>query len=1529
MVIILDGLRIDYDYELPISISNEAETRKQELVFVDRTVTGYEQLVANLGTLFSAGRSFEVYFINPEQNGLTLISEVLTRHEDIKAVHIISHGSRNGVKMGNLWLTINNLNFYRSVLHRWRNSLTDHADLLFYSCDLAGCKAGQDILTMFADQTGADVAASNDNTGSQALGGDWELEYSLGTVETTAPFTGELQANWDGLLATFTVSNTNNSGAGSLRQAILDANANAGPDVIYFNIPGPGPHTINVPSALPTITGAIIIDGTSDPDFAGSPIIELNGAGTGATVDGLVLGAGSDGSTIRGLVVNRFGRDGISGVANNVLIAGNYSGTDVSGTLDLGNNQDGIQADGDNWTIGGTSTADRNLVSGNGDDGIQLFGDGNIVLGNYIGTNIAGSFAIGNADDGIEIASTSTDNIVGGTANGSRNVISGNGGEGVLINITHSNKVLGNYIGVDATGAVELGNAGSGVNILAGANGNYIGAASANSGNVISGNAQNGIYLTGASTNQNIIEGNYIGTNAGGQDLGNGSSGILVASSATNNRFGGIQAGAGNTIAFNGSDGIWMNSDAGMDNAILGNSIFSNSGIGIDLLNDNVTANDIGDGDTGPNNLQNFPLLTSAVSLGGNLTITGSLNSTPSSYFRIEFFANTIADATGYGEGQRYLGFANLATNVSGIATFKTTLPATVTVGEFVSATAIKSDASFTAFTDASEFAQCMPVSAFNEVPSSAGGVVNGTVNTNYIFTWADFNISDPDSPITLETAVRLTNLPADGKLQYFNGTAWINVSVNQVITKAVIDAGYLRFMPDADESGYNGYPTPGVGNMKQDYAQFGYAPVQSTALTINNPDASANVLAENGWINPAIGWTSSGADAGAQNFGVATYSLDNDNGFFTNAGITASQTLAGTFSSASNYSLSIDLGWRAEAAYPTAPTFRVELWAGATRLGFINQTNVTLVKGSFVNGTLNITGSAFGGMGLDGQALQIRMVGVTSQSNYDNLRLTSFDPTSDLGGIATMTVDIAPEVTVGTPVFDMGATSTRCQGAGTVTYTATATNTTGITYTLDAASITGGNSIVAGTGAVTYVAGWSGTSIITASAEGVGGPKTAIHTVTITPTVGTPVFTLGATSTRCQGAGTVTYTATATNTTGITYTLDAASITGGNSILAGTGALTYAAGWSGTSIITASAAGCNGPKTAIHTVTITPTVGTPVFTLGATSTRCQGAGTVTYTATATNTTGITYTLDAASITGGNSIVAGTGAVTYVAGWSGTSIITAIAAGCDSKTSDLIVTTEDVTGPVITCPEDKTEYLNNNCEFIIPDYRSSISVYDNCDPAPSVFQSPSAGTILRGDGTLQPVTITSTDISGNTSSCIFNIILLDNTPPVVTCLPDTIVTVGEGVYKTEVILPAPLASDNCGIKSVINDFNGEENATGIYSVGITVVNYTVTDVNGNSTQCSQQITIRTSEEFPFGLVIPQGFSPNDDGLNDKFEILRIEAYPENELFVYNIWGYEVYHMSGYNNSWDGTASKGLSSGKKLPTGTYYYILKLG
>jgi hypothetical protein len=285
--------------------------------------------------------------------------------------------------------------------------------------------------------------------------------------------------------------------------------------------------------------------------------------------------------------------------------------------------------------------------------------------------------------------------------------------------------------------------------------------------------------------------------------------------------------------------------------------------------------------------------------------------------------------------------------------------------------------------------------------------------------------------------------------------------------------------------------------------------------------------------------------------------------------------------------------------------------------------------------------------------------------------------------GPATTTHVVTTTPTVTIAVFSP-ATSTRCQGAGTVTTTTTASNNvTAIVYSLDATTLAfAGNSINSSTGEVTYAAGWSGTTTITASAAGCNGPATTTHVVTITPTVTIAAFS-PAISTRCQGAGTVTTTTTASNNAAaIVYSLDATTLAfAGNSINSSTGEVTYAAGWSGTTIITASAAGCNGPVTTTHVVTITPTVTIAAFS-PATSTRCQGAGTVTTTTTATNTTGITYSLDATTLAfAGNSINASTGAVTYAAGWSGTTTITASAAGCNgpATTTHVVTTTPTVT----------------------------------------------------------------------------------------------------------------------------------------------------------------------------------------------------------------------------------------------------------
>ncbi|MFN8245741.1 MAG: Ig-like domain-containing protein [Ferruginibacter sp.] len=172
----------------------------------------------------------------------------------------------------------------------------------------------------------------------------------------------------------------------------------------------------------------------------------------------------------------------------------------------------------------------------------------------------------------------------------------------------------------------------------------------------------------------------------------------------------------------------------------------------------------------------------------------------------------------------------------------------------------------------------------------------------------------------------------------------------------------------------------------------------------------------------------------------------------------------------------------------------------------------------------------------------------------------------------------------MGSPVFALGSTSTRCQGAGPVTFAATSTNATAISYSLDATSLAAGNTINSATGVVTFAAGWSGTSVITAVATGCSS-AVSTHTVTTTPTVSAPVFALGANSRRCKGAGTATYTATASNTTGITYILDAASLSAGLTIIPATGVVTFPAAWTGNATITASAAGCGGPAVSTHVV--------------------------------------------------------------------------------------------------------------------------------------------------------------------------------------------------------------------------------------------------------------------------------------------------------------------------------------------------------
>ncbi|HEX2269374.1 MAG TPA: carboxypeptidase regulatory-like domain-containing protein, partial [Pyrinomonadaceae bacterium] len=357
--------------------------------------------------------------------------------------------------------------------------------------------------------------------------------------------TANQTSNFSATRQSFVVTNTNNHGAGSLRDAIVNANATPGPDTIVFNIPGTGVKTINLVIALPEITERVVIDATTQPGYAGTPLIELDGLALGNNGHGLVIKASN--STVRGLSIGNF-RSGnaiwLNGCDNNTIQA-NYVGVAADGATARQNSRGIVLANSNNNLIGGTTSAARNVISGNGSTGIDIAGNANVVQGNFIGTNAAGTEAIPNPG-GVGIQNTeSTNNIIGGTAAGARNLISGN--QFGILTTGPGTTIQGNLIGTDITGTKKIPNSSTGVQAL-GPN-MLIGGLTAGARNIISGNGQ-GVLVRGAGSK---VQGNYIGTDiTGALALGNTGSGVVAGESAL---IGGTVPEARNIISANTGSG--------------------------------------------------------------------------------------------------------------------------------------------------------------------------------------------------------------------------------------------------------------------------------------------------------------------------------------------------------------------------------------------------------------------------------------------------------------------------------------------------------------------------------------------------------------------------------------------------------------------------------------------------------------------------------------------------------------------------------------------------------------------------------------------------------------------------------------------------------------------------------------------------------------------------------------------------------------------------------------------------------------
>ena len=361
---------------------------------------------------------------------------------------------------------------------------------------------------------------------------------------------------------TVVANNLGDSGPGSLRQALIDANAARGTNVIEFAFPGTPPFVIHLLSPLPEIVDSVVVDGWSQLEFRGQPVIELDGtnvvAGTNAPA-GLSITAG--GVEVRGLTLNGFAV------------------------------------------------------------GLRLAGPGgNVVVGNFIGGDPSGATPPGNVLDGLQLFSPN--NRIGGTTEAERNVISGNRGHGIVI--------------------------------------------------------------AGPAATNNVIRGNWIGpASADSSAPGNDGNGITLRDGAARNRI-----GPDNVIAGNRLNGVLLEPTAASGNAIRGNSIYSNGALGIDLGGDGTTPNDDEDVDSGPNQLQNIPVLTSAQLSGETTIVAGTLNGTSNSVFQIDLFLNATNDPTGFGKGETFLGSITVETDASGHGEFTATLPVTVPANQFITATA-------------------------------------------------------------------------------------------------------------------------------------------------------------------------------------------------------------------------------------------------------------------------------------------------------------------------------------------------------------------------------------------------------------------------------------------------------------------------------------------------------------------------------------------------------------------------------------------------------------------------------------------------------------------------------------------------------------------------------------------------------------------------------------------------------------------------------------------------------------------------
>lgn len=531
--------------------------------------------------------------------------------------------------------------------------------------------------------------------------------------------------------------------------------------------------------------GIVIVDTNSSGNRVEGNLIGVNPTGDAAIAngsDGIGIYDDAQNTMIGGTdsgarnVISGNGGFGIlvlGEFTTNVVIQGNFIGSDLNGTTAISNAWDGIAVFDGAALIGGTTPGAGNLISGNGAEGISIAGTNfnySVVQGNLIGVDVSGANALSNAFGGININGKS--NLIGGTLPAMRNIISGNGGSGVsFIGLgTTDNRVEGNFLGLNLSGTGAIPNLYSGVFIGFGAQSNIVGGG-VGTRNFISGNRVCGIAIGDTNTSGNLIQGNTIGLNsANGAAVPNESDGILIFN-AQSNQIGGLAPGVGNIIAGNSNYAVISIGASATNNSIRANSIFENGFEGIRFF-------DEGNRSIGAPNLS-FANLTTNLNVFGHVTLEAN------SSVELDFYASPFSPVSA--QGKTYIGTRSISSTGGGTTNFSFALNAIVSPEQFITATMTDSDGNTSPFSNGVEVS--MTSSANDEIPDAwralyFGG--NGAATNNQ-----SCATCDPDGD------------GANNSEEFFSGTNPTNSASLFQISSALTEDGVVVELPSTSGISY------------------------------------------------------------------------------------------------------------------------------------------------------------------------------------------------------------------------------------------------------------------------------------------------------------------------------------------------------------------------------------------------------------------------------------------------------------------------------------------------------------------------------------------------------------------------------------------------------------------------------------------------------------------------------------------------------------------------------------------------------